>query len=51
MIYAALMLAALLALIAFWRDSRTAMPLFLIALLATALAFAADVTDPLSISL
>ena len=51
MIYADMMLITLLALVAFWRGNAAGVPLFLIAALGLAVAFAADITDPLTISL
>ena len=51
MIYAGMMLITLLALIAFWRGNAAGVPLFLIATLGLAVAFAVDITDPLMISL
>jgi hypothetical protein len=51
MLYAFLMLAALGALIGFMRGEAYGMPLFMLALIATAYAFIADITDPLTISL
>ena len=51
MLYALLMLATLGALIGFMRGKAYGVPLFILALVATALAFVADITDPLTISL
>lgn len=51
MLYALLMLASFGALIGFMRGEAYGMPLFMLALVATALAFVADITDPLTISL
>lgn len=51
MLYALLMLCVLGSLLAAWMGNRAATPLFLLALAATAIAFAADVTTPLTISL
>ena len=51
MLYALLMLATLGALIGFMRGGAYGVPLFILALVATAIAFVADITDPLTISL
>ena len=51
MLYALLMLATLGALIGFMRGEAYGVPLFILALIATAYAFIADITDPLTISL
>ena len=51
MLYALLMLATLGALIGFMRGDAYGVPLFILALAATALAFVADITDALTISL
>lgn len=51
MLYALLMLATLGALIGFMRGEAYGLPLFILALVATAVAFVADITDPLTISL
>ncbi len=51
MIYAGILLIALLALTAFWRGNAAGMPLFLIALVGMVIAFVMDITNPLTISL
>ena len=51
MLYALLMLGAFGALIGFMRGAAYGVPLFILALLATTLAFVADITDALTISL
>ncbi|MCB8883856.1 hypothetical protein ACELLULO517_26655 [Acidisoma cellulosilytica] len=51
MILAIIMLIILASLIAFWRGSRAAVPLFLLALIITAVVFYQDMTTPLTISL
>jgi hypothetical protein len=51
MVYALLMLLSLVTLGALWRATWAAMPLFLIVLVMTAIAFAADITSTLAISL
>lgn len=51
MLYAALMLIALLCLGSLWLNSRLAVPLFAFAVLALAIAFWMDVTDALKVSL
>jgi len=51
MLYAVLMLLCLASLGACWAGSRAHVPLFLLAVIATALAFASDITNPLTISL
>ncbi len=51
MLYALLMACLLACLMANWAGHWSATPLFLIALVATAIAFVADVTTPLTISL
>ncbi|MCA3382594.1 MAG: hypothetical protein INF65_09840 [Roseomonas sp.] len=51
MLYALLMLATLGALIGFMRGAAYGVPLFVLVLVATAVAFVADITDSLTISL
>ncbi len=51
MLYAVLMLLCLASLAAGWMGSRAQVPLFLLAVIATAWAFASDITNPLTISL
>jgi Ca2+/Na+ antiporter len=51
MLYALLMLLILAALVAGWLGSDLFVPLCLLAMVATAWAFAADITTPLAISL
>ncbi len=51
MLYALLMALTLAALAAGWRRHVAQVPLFLLALVVTAWAFASDITDALSISL
>ncbi|MGE0221686.1 MAG: hypothetical protein AB7F35_09255 [Acetobacteraceae bacterium] len=51
MIYALLMLIAMAVLAADWLQSGAHMPLFVLAVIATAVFFALDITDPLTISL
>ena len=51
MLYALLMLLTLGSLLASLRGHPASLPLFLLALVATAAAFAADITDALAISL
>jgi hypothetical protein len=51
MLYAMLMVLTLGALWASWRQHVISMPLFLLAMIATAWAFASDITDPLTLSL
>lgn len=51
MLYAVLMLMALSCLGSLWLNSRLAVPLFVLATLALAIAFWMDMTTPLTVSL